>query len=237
MIKLYEFKDKDIRTAIVGSDVWFSGQDVFSVLDLTWKGTYDLKRRGISAKRICKRSTQSMGGMQETVFIDEVALYKIVLRANKSELADKFTDWVSELLVKLRKAIDNGKQDDLRKHLFTDVQKDLSKSINAKNFEDGGITKTVEYNTENCKLHTKGMTPKEVIAFGKNMGLKSAQTSSAKEVLRHLKPETACAMSFTDKLVGENGIEHKIAAETSKQFAEPLFKKLMQLGIDRKELE
>lgn len=237
MIKLYEFEKHEIRTAIVGSEVWFSGQDIYSVLGLTWKGEAELKKRKVPAKWRTKKGYATSGGLQEMTFINEQALYLLTFSARKTEESIKFSEWVAELLVKLRKAIDNGKQDDLRKHLFTDVQKDLSKSINAKNFEDGGITKTVDYNIENCKLHTKGMTPKEVIAFGKNMGLKSSQTTSAKEVIRNLKPETACAMSFTDKLVGENGIDHKIAAETSKQFAEPLFKKLMELGIDRKELE
>lgn len=236
MIKLYEFQDKEIRTAIIGSDIWFSAQDVFRVLGIAWRSKGDLKARKILANQMIIRPYHTLGGLQDMVFINEAAVYKLAF-GGRTVMADEFTNWVAELLVKLRKAIDSGRQDDLRKHLFTDVQKGLSKSINAKNFEDGGITKTVDYNIENCKLHTKGMTPKEVIAFGKNMGLKSSQTTSAKEVIRNLKPETACAMSFTDKLVGENGIDHKIAAETSKQFAEPLFKKLMELGIDRKELE
>lgn len=236
MIKLFEFQKKGIRTQIIGSDIWFSGQDVFNVLDLTWKGSRDLKDRKIPQKWICKRGGESIGGVQDMVFISEHALYKIVFRANKSEIADKFTDWVAELLVNLRKAIDNGKKDDVRKHIYTDVQKSYSKAINAKNFTEGGITKTIEYNQSNCILYT-GMKPSKVVEIGKKLGLKSTETTSAKQVLRNIKPETACSMSLTDKLVSENGISHEIAAETSKIFAEPLFKKLMEIGIDKTELE
>ncbi len=236
MIKLFEFQSKEIRTTIIGSDVWFSGQDVFTILDLSWKGSRDLKDRNIPPKWITKRGGESIGGLQDMIFISEQALYKIVFRANKSEKADQFTDWVTELLVSIRKSIDNGKKDDIRKHLYTDVQKGFSKSINAKNFNEGGITKTIEYNQENCILHT-GMRPSTIIEVGKNLGLKSKDTSSAKQVLRSLKPEIACAMSFTDKLVSENDVDHHIAAKTSKDFAEPLFKKLMELGVNRKELE
>jgi len=236
LVQIHEFQKTQIRTAEINGAIWFSGQDVFSVLGLTWKGVYDLQRRGVSKERICKRSTQSLGGMQETVFIDEIALYKIVLRANKSEIADKFTDWVAELLVKVRKAIDEGRSDDLRKHLYNDIQRSYSKQVNAKNYTEGGVEQIKEYNRKNCQLHT-GLTPTEIKTFGKSKGLKSKETSSAKEVLRHIAPEIACGMSFTDKLVTENGIDHLAAAETSVKLAQPLFARLMQLGVSRTELE
>lgn len=236
MIKLFEFQQKEIRTNIIGSDIWFSGQDVFNVLELTWKGKGGLKSRSIPIEWIKTEGYQTLGGIQDMTFISEQALYMIVFSAQKSEISIKFTKWVADLLVKIRKSIDNGKKDDLRKHLFVDVQKSYSKSINAINFDNGGIEKTIEYNKNNCVLHT-GMKPHEIVEIGKKMGLKSVETSSAKQVLRTLKPELACAMSFTDKLVSENNIDHVEASKTSKDLAQPLFKKLMELGISQKELE
>jgi prophage antirepressor-like protein len=237
MIKLFEFQQKEIRTEVIGSDIWFSGQDVFSVLGLTWKGSRDLKDRNISLKWICKRGGDTIGGVQEMVFINEQALYKIVFRANKSEIADAFTDWVAELLVRIRKGELKlvSEDSDLKKHLDVSVQKAYSKQVNAKNFSDGGVEQTIDYNRRNCQLHTNKQ-PNEIVKIGKDFGLKSKQTTSAKEVIRNLKPELACSMSFTDKLVSENGIEHTIAAKTSLELAQPLFKRLMELGLAQKQL-
>ena len=236
MIQLFEFQKIEVRTEIINGKLWFSGQDIFSILELTWKGAYDLKRRGIYEKRIQKRTTQTMGGMQELIFIDEIALYKITLRANKSEIADKFTDWVAEVLEKIRISIDTGNASELRQHLDVRVQKGFSKQINALNFANGGLEQTIDYNRKNCHLHTNKQ-PNEIIKIGKDFGLKSKQRTSAKEVIRNLKPELACSMSFTDKLVSENGVKHEVAAKTSLELAQPLFKRLMELGLTQKELE
>lgn len=242
MIKLYEFQQKEVRTDIIDNDIWFSGHDVHAVLGLTWRGGNYLRTKGgIPTKWITQRGVTTVGGLQDMLFINEQALYKLIFTSNPKDhkvkkQVESFQIWVAELLVSVRKSIDSGRKDDLRKHLYTDVQNGFSKSINAKNFNEGGVSKTIEYNQENCILHT-GMRPSAVIEVGKNLGLKSKDTSSAKQVLRSLKPEIACAMSFTDKLVSENGVDHKIAAKTSKDFAEPLFKKLMELGINKKELE
>lgn len=237
MIKLFEFQEKEIRTTLINGELWFSGQDVFTILGLTWKGASDLiKKRGISTKRVMKKGYETFGGIQEMVFIDEIALYKISLRANKSEVADKFTDWVSELLVKIRKAVDSGNTYELKEHLNIKIQKEYSKQINSLNFRNGGIEQTIDYNTKNCKLHTN-LTPKEVIEIGKQQGLKSKDTTSAKQVLRTLKPELSASMSFTDKLVSENNIKHELAAQTSTELVQPLFKRLMELGISYEQLK
>lgn len=236
MIKLFEFQKKEIRTAIIGSDVWFSGQDIYNVLGLTWKGEYELKKRKIPAKWRTKKGYATSGGLQEMTFINEQALYLLTFSTRKTEQSIKFSEWVADVLVRIRKAIEQGKSNELRKHLFTDIQKSHSKQINAKNFVEGGVTQTVDYNRKNCLLHT-GKSTKQIKEIGKNLGLKSNQTNSAKEVIRYVKPEIACAMSFTDKLVSENGVNHEIAAKTSIELAQPLFKRLMELGIDRKELE
>lgn len=236
MIKLFEFEEKEIRTAINDSQVWFSGQDIYNALGLTWKGEAELKKRKVPAKWRCKKGYATSGGLQEMTFISEHALYLLAFSTRKTEHSIKFSEWVAELLVKIRTAVSNGKTDDIRKHLFNDIQKDYSKQINSKNFSQGGLEQTIEYNKANCILHT-GKTPNQIKEIGKNLGLKSKDTASAKQVIRNLKPELACSMSFTDKLVAENNVPHEKAAKTSMELAQPLFKKLMELGLSQKELE
>ena len=102
MIKLFEFQEKEIRTVQENGKTWFSGQDVFFVLGLTWRGSGGLKNRQLSENQMIAREYQTLGGKQSLIFITEQALYKIAFRTQSSEVADKFTDWVSELLVKLR---------------------------------------------------------------------------------------------------------------------------------------
>jgi hypothetical protein len=162
-------------------------------------------------------------------FINEYALYKIAFRANKSVLADKFVDWVADLLVNINSFVAKQDFDGLKEHLKIAVQKDFSKRINSKNFSEGGVLQTVEYNVNNCLYHTN-KTPSEIKKIGKNAGLKSTNTSSAKQVIRALKPQTACSMSLTDSLV-KDGWDHKEAATICKEKAEDLFAALIAGGI------
>lgn len=145
---------------------------------------------------------------------------------------------VSEYLDKIEEFLrsKNLVNPELYKFLDIKIQKGYSKQINAKNFQEGGVTKTVGYNFKNCILHT-GKTPAQIKKIGKERGLKSKQTTSAKEVIRNLKPAVACSMSFTDKLVSEEGIEHEIAAKTAKDYATPLFEQLMKIGLSYEDVK
>ena len=86
----------------------------------------------------------------------------------------------------------------------------------------------MDYNINNCIYHTN-KTLSQVKQIGKDFGLKSKDLSSAKQVIRVLKPELACSMSLTDSLV-KDGMDHKEMAAISKELAQPLFKKLMEAG-------
>lgn len=242
MIKLFEFQEKTVRTEIIDNQIWFNGKDVYDVLSITWRGGNGLRtEKNVPSNWILERGIVTSGGLQKAIFISEQALYKIVFNSKpkNEEIAKKisaFTDWVANLLVKIRKTIESGNESELKKHLLIDVQKDYSKKVNSKNFSEGGIAQTIEYNYNNCVIHT-GMTTKEVKSLGKQNGLKTNQTSSAKEVLRNLMPEVACSMSLTDRLVSEDGVEHNKAAKVCKQYATPLFDQLLKLGLNQKELE
>lgn len=170
--------------------------------------------------------------------ISESALYKLVLSSNLDK-AKPFRDWVSsEVLPSIRKHGYYSIADQTQKiliHTNKSIQKQNSKDINSKNWIEGGLKSVIEYNRRSCLLHT-GKSTKEIKELGKNVGLKSAQRSSAKEVLRNTDPELACAMSFTDDLV-KNGFDLNTVSELSMKCAVPLFKGMIEIGAEPKELK
>jgi prophage antirepressor-like protein len=175
---------------------------------------------------------------QRIQLVTESAVYKLALASNL-EKAKPFRDWVtSEVLPSIRK---NGyytfanQTQSILLHTNTSVQKQNSKDINNKNYIEKGIESVIEYNRLNCLLHT-GKTPTEIKREAKNKGMKSVDRNSAKEVLRHTKPEIACSMSFVDSMV-KQGFDIKTITELALKCAVPLFNGMIELGIKPKELE
>ena len=171
------------------------------------------------------------------IMITESALYKLAL-SSSLEKAKPFRDWVTkEVLPSVRQKGYYSLADQTNEmliHTSIDVQKQNSKDINLKNYTEGGVPSIVDYNKKTCLLHS-GRTTKEVKEHGKEIGLKSSERTSAKEVLRNTEPEIACAMSFTDSLV-QKGFDLDTVSELSKKAAIPLFKGMLELGITPGEL-
>lgn len=175
---------------------------------------------------------------QRIQLITESAVYKLALASNL-EKAKPFRDWVtSEVLPSIRKkgyySIANQSEAILI-HTNVSIQKQNSKDVNKKHFIEQGIESVIEHNRQSMLLHT-GKTPSQWKKIGKEQGLKSKETASGKEVLRHIQPEIACAMSFTDSLVSK-GFDLKTVSELSLKAAVPLFQGMIELGIKPKELE
>ena len=175
---------------------------------------------------------------QRIQLITESALYKLALASNVDK-AKPFRDWVAgEVLPSIRK---NGyytianQTERIMIHTDTKIQKQNSKDINAKNFIEKGLESVIEYNRLNCFKHT-GLLPHQVKDYGKQKGLKSAERTSAKEVLRHIKPELACSMSFVDDLV-KKGFDFNTVSDLSLRAAVPLFQGMIELGIKPNELD
>ena len=243
MIQLYE--GTSIEVLSEGDEAFFRAKDVFKALDLTWRGVYtSLNRRGVDNDEIRKGAELAYLNPDEKilgnvpVYISEMAVYQLAFRSNKHE-AKVFTKWCASVITIIRKTgkfqLSTGEGVDLKEHCYIENQKENSKKANSKAFDQGGVQNTIAYNRRNMKLHT-GMTPSQVKEVGRQKGLKSKDRSSGKEVLRNLKPELAASMSLTDSLVTENGIDHHKAAKISTELATPLFKKLMELGIDKDKL-
>jgi prophage antirepressor-like protein len=45
MINLFEFEKVEVRTVKENGKIWFSGQDVFKVLGLTWRGSGGVEKQ------------------------------------------------------------------------------------------------------------------------------------------------------------------------------------------------
>ena len=171
--------------------------------------------------------------------VTESALYKLALASNL-EKSTPFRDWVTkEIIPSVRKTgsynIASFNNIGIEKHTDIKVQKQNSKDINSINYASGGVGKVIEYNKQSCVYHT-GLTPAEVKEIGRQKGLKSYQTTSGKETLRHMEPAVACAMSFTDNIT-KMGFDLKTASELSLKAAVPLFQGMIEMGIIPKELD
>lgn len=99
----FQFSTHDVRTTInEAGDVFFCAKDVCLALEITWSG---------ASKTLGNMPTtwqgtffeKTPGGVQEMVFINEAALYKLIFRSNKPA-AEQFANWVcEEVLPSIRK--------------------------------------------------------------------------------------------------------------------------------------
>jgi prophage antirepressor-like protein len=236
-IKLFEYEHKQIRTIFAHGEIWFIAKDVTDALGITWFGRDTLA--AVKPEWIMSQEfPDSLGRPQNTVFINESAVYKLAFRSRKPE-AERFTDWIAgEVIPQIRKT---GKYVPnpqgvlpLSQHTKTEIQKSMSKNVNAHNYSKGGREEIVKYNAQNCLEHT-GQYPKKIVEYGKKSGLKSKERTSAKEVLRHLEPESACSMSLADNLVNEGFEPEKVFPVTKD--AKKVFKGILELGAIPAELE
>ncbi len=204
-------------------------EDEFKVIKL--KKYPDFKKQLLSNNLLQSSNAPSI------MMLTESAMYKLALASNLDK-AKPFRDWVAqEVLPSIRKhgyySFANQTQK-LMIHTEHSIQKQNSKDVNKKNFIEGGIESVIEYNRQSSLLHT-GKLPHEWIEEGKKIGLKSKERSSGKEVIRHLKPEIACGMSFTDDMV-KKGFDLKTVSELTNKAAIPLFKGMLEIGAIPAEL-
>lgn len=220
-----------------GKDI-VSARELYEFLDVGTKFTDWCKRmfdygfeknKDYAQVLLPKNEKQTKGGHNAIDYAFTVNMAKeisMIQRTEKGKLARQYFIRCEEFKNKIYQAQSLG----IKEHTDVVVQKSNSKKINDKNFKEGGIYQTMNYNKKNCKAFT-GFTPQEVMNEAKLRGLPSKCQRSAKETIRVIKPELACGMSFCDKLVSQNGVNHDKAIDVSKRLAVPLFKELVELGI------
>lgn len=132
---------------------------------------------------------------------------------------------------RLRSIEDDAPLVNLLEHTQREVQVANSKSINHHQYLIGGVNSVVAYNRANCVAHT-GKRPNVIVKEAKEAGMHYKLRTSAKEVLRHTQPATACAMSLADQMVrvGAGRVTIEQAAAVTKQAAQ-VFAGMLQLGF------
>lgn len=100
----FNFRDFPIRIIDRDDEPWFVALDVFSALDISWKGAGDSGSLGaLDDDEKGVSSIHTPGGIQEMSIISEPGMYKVVFRSNKPE-AKRFTRWVAhEVLPAIRR--------------------------------------------------------------------------------------------------------------------------------------
>ena len=118
----FHYASFEINTAVDEHGVvWCCAKDVFTALDIAWRGTKSLQK--VPEKWQALRNLRTSFGEKETYFINEAAVYMVTLRSNKSE-AQRFTEWVcEEVLPAIRRqgffgSITAGQQIQLRNQMF-----------------------------------------------------------------------------------------------------------------------
>jgi prophage antirepressor-like protein len=234
-LQLFEYHDKQVRTALLEGQVWFVAKDVCDVLEIV--NSRDAVSSLTDKMKRVVGIDDTIGRHQQMTVVNEAGVYKIAFRSNKPE-AERFTDWVaSEVIPQIRKTGRYVKQHQgvlpLASHTDVEVQKDMSKSVNAFNYELGGKDATMEYNIANAVAHT-GKTPAQLKRDAKRDGLKSKDRISGKAVVRATQPAKACSMSLADNLY-EQGFNAEKVFEVTKK-AEDVFDGILQLGATPAEL-
>ncbi|MGG3790253.1 BRO family protein [Geobacillus thermodenitrificans] len=98
--QVFTYGETQVRTIIKNGEVWFIAKDVCSVLDIKNSrdalGRLDEDEKGVVL-------TDTLGGKQQMLCVNEAGLYNLVLRSRKPE-AKQFKRWVThEVLPTIRK--------------------------------------------------------------------------------------------------------------------------------------
>lgn len=148
------FKGQQVRVVIQDNKEWFSVYDVGKVLELK-----DVQRQ---ARRLPEKGrtfcpTQTKGGIQDLMYVDEPNLYRLVFKSKKQE-ALEFQDWIfEEVIPSIRKT---GKY-----HIPESM-----KSISTKN--RNALTEAWKENGVDKFYHYVNLTKQEYKALGFEKGKK-----------------------------------------------------------------
>lgn len=97
-LQTFDYHDKAIRTIIKNDEPWFVARDVCSILDINISQT---RRLDDDEKEL--RPTQTPGGSQQLLWVNEPGLYSLIIGSNKPE-AKQFKRWIThEVIPSVRK--------------------------------------------------------------------------------------------------------------------------------------
>ncbi|MCW7755428.1 BRO family protein [Desulfobotulus sp. H1] len=106
----FTFQNQTVRTLSENDETWFVARDVFTALEIAWRGEGSLSNIPEGWRQVRKLRTSHTNQFgsnceqdRDIIFINEPALYKLAFRSNKPA-AEDFTNWVaSEVLPAIRR--------------------------------------------------------------------------------------------------------------------------------------
>jgi anti-repressor protein len=126
-IQIFNFENNEIRTKIIDNEPYFSLEDVCKILEI--KNPLRSKERLLDTQGIYGAFAFTLMGYEETDFISETNLYRLISQSRKPE-AEKFKHWV------ISDVLPFFTQDKVAKEIIKDLKKlkDLKKQIEKEQF-------------------------------------------------------------------------------------------------------
>lgn len=147
----FGYDDQLVRTVMIDDAPWFVAKDVCSALGI--QNHKDSVAKSLDDDEKGVEKIYSLGGVQETIVINESGLYTLIMRSNKPE-AKRFRKWVtSEVLPSIRKTGQYGNSPELISRL-SKIENALEGLAEFKSavLKMVGAPKVVEYRTINSRL-------------------------------------------------------------------------------------
>lgn len=147
----FGYDDQLVRTVMIDDTPWFVAKDVCSALGI--QNHKDSVAKSLDDDEKGVEKIYSLGGVQETIVINESGLYTLIMRSNKPE-AKRFRKWVtSEVLPSIRKTGQYGNSPELVSRL-SKIENALEGLAEFKSavLKMVGAPKVVEYRTINSRL-------------------------------------------------------------------------------------
>jgi hypothetical protein len=161
-------------------------------------------------------------------------------------LSASFQLWVIDQIMELLKTgkveLPRPKIMSMEEHLDPQNQRNNTKSVSKEIYrQTHGDVKSIPQHHYNLTLKLTGLTPKDWIKMGKEMGLPRSVTSKGgREIMRTLQPKYTCAISLADNLLATQkhlNIERdsQVIIDAAKKGLD-MFEDFLKLGIKPKEL-
>lgn len=88
----FGYDDQLVRTVMIDNTPWFVARDVCKILGIS---KYRDAVASLDEDEGCPVEVDTLGGVQETIVINESGLYTLIMRSNKPE-AKRFRKWNRE---------------------------------------------------------------------------------------------------------------------------------------------
>ncbi len=126
-IQTFNFENNEVKIKVIDNEPYFNLEDVCKILEI--KNPLRSKERLLDTQGIYGTFAFTLMGYEETDFISETNLYRLIFQSRKPE-AEKFKHWViSDVLPFFTK-------DKVAKEIIKDLEKlrDLKKQIEKEHF-------------------------------------------------------------------------------------------------------